>query len=147
MQDLIGPIMMFVGIGAVLYAAYTKLKVKQTLAWPSVIGTITSSTLFKKSENDSISGSANTFYGAKIVYKYTVGKRVLRGLKISAGGELNTSMPGRAEARLRKYPEGREVDVYYNPDSPARSCLERTDEISLFCAGVGALFIVVGLIL
>ena len=144
MQDLIGPIMMLVGIGAFLYAAYTKYKVMQTLSWPSVTGIITSSKLSIESESEVMSGSANTFYSAKIMYKYTVGTRALRGTKISAGGELNTSMPSGADARLRKYPEGSEVDVYYNPVNPAKSCLERTDEVSLFSAGIGTLFIVVG---
>ena len=147
MQDLVGSIMMLVGVGAVLYAAYIKLSIKKKLSWPSVTGIITSAKLSTKSESNVMSGSANSFYSAKIVYKYTVGKRAFGGSKISAGSELNTSMHGRADARLRKYPEGSEVDVYYNPVNPARSCLERTDEISLFCVGVGALFIVVGLLL
>jgi len=144
MQDLVGSIMMLVGIVAVLYAAYIKLSINKKLSWPSVTGIITSAKLSTESQSDVMGGSANTFYGAKIMYTYTVGKRVLRGSKISAGGELNTSMPGRAEARIRKYPEGSEVDVYYNPTNPTQACLELTDEISVFCAGIGALFFVVG---
>lgn len=64
--------------------------------------------------------------GAMMRYHYRVGAKDYEGDGFQIGGK---SRAGGliAKALIEKYPEGRAVDVYYDPADPARSTLERND--------------------
>lgn len=64
--------------------------------------------------------------GAVMRYRYRVGGKDYEGDGFQIGGK--TRAGGLiAKALIRKYPEGRDVDVYYDPADPARSALDRKD--------------------
>jgi hypothetical protein len=86
-------------------------------------------------------------YKAEIEYEYTVGSQTYTGDTICIGGELNTSFPKRAEERCQRYPVGSEVNVYYDPLDPERSCLEQKGEGSVLMYAASAAFIIFGLLL
>lgn len=67
--------------------------------------------------------------GAMLRYHYRVGAKDYEGDGFKIGGK---SRAGGliAKALLKEYPEGRDVDVYYDPANPARSSLEEKGSVT-----------------
>jgi Protein of unknown function (DUF3592) len=62
--------------------------------------------------------------GATMRYHYRVGAKDYEGDGFQIGGK-SRAVGLIAKALIKKYPEGRNVDVYYDPANPARSALEQ----------------------
>jgi hypothetical protein len=132
----------FLIIGIVTLYTFTR---EQKLAglsvyWPNTIGKIVSSEV---RTNDSGDGP---LYEADVIYQYSIddfeysSKRVSYGLWIFS----NT----RTEKIVNKYQAGKEVLVYYNPDSPKEAVLEPGTQSIIYVIIIVALFfILIGLYL
>ena len=146
MQEIIGSLFPFVGACAVVYGLIVpRWKVARTSSWASVTGVITKSKVGKSAGgSNAMFGSANTYYSATVKYKYQVGKRNYQNDRIHVGGSYASSIPSKADELAARYYEGAEVDVYFNPDNPSDSCLEKIEETSLFYMGIGVLLISFG---
>jgi hypothetical protein len=68
--------------------------------------------------------------GIVIRYRYRVGDKDYEGDGARIGGKSRT-MGLLAKALLKQYPQGREVDVYYDPADPATSSLEEKGKNTL----------------
>lgn len=88
-------------------------------------------------------------YSSSISYRYTVDGQEFVSSQISMAKKFDSyfsTLPGRGDAAyegswLAKYPVGKHVSVYYDPNDPANALLER-DEVwlaYLFFAVAGAL--------
>lgn len=119
-------------------------KVKRSQRWPSVQGEVVESEVRKESRIMANHTPLTTFH-ARIRYRYVVGGSAYESDTICLGGELNTSMMGRAEERCFQYPVGALVTVYYDPRDPRSSCLEKKGELTWFVYGIGLVFLVVGI--
>lgn len=135
------------GIGYMGWVFYKQRLVAKSQSWPSTPGTVTRSELGTSRGTSGPGRTPNRTFSARIEYRYMVGPKVYRNNTICIGGELNTSFRSRAESRLRQYPEGAEVPVFYDPANPARSCLERRGEIALFGYLIGSVFALIGLLI
>ncbi len=135
------------GIGYMCWVFYKQRLVAKSQSWPSVSGTITQADLGVDSNLTGPSMTPNRTYKASIGYRYMVGSRVYSGDTICIGGVLNTSFKSRAQDRLDRYREGATVSVYYNPDKPENSCLERHGEIALFGYLIGGGMALFGLLI
>lgn len=62
--------------------------------------------------------------GATMRYHYRVGGKDYEGDGFHIGGK-SRAVGLIAKALIKKYPEGRDVDVYYDPANPARTALEQ----------------------
>jgi len=146
MQEFIGSLFPFVGACAVVYGLVVpRWQVARTSSWPSVTGVITKSIVGKSAGGSNAAfGSANTYYSATVKYKYQVGKRNYHNGRIHAGGSYASSIPSKADELAARYYEGAEVDVYFNPDNPSDSCLEKIEETSLLYIGIGILLLSFG---
>ncbi|MFT5445609.1 MAG: hypothetical protein ACI9DC_000770 [Gammaproteobacteria bacterium] len=143
MQQLMGWVLMLAGASAFLYGLVVpRWPVARAASWPSVSGTVTHSLVLQSTETSFTSGTTNTMHGAQIKYQYQVGERRYRNDEVHVGGSLATSMPSYAQAQ--RYPQGADIDVFYNPDKPAQSCLEKSEQVSLLSMGIGVLFLIVG---
>ena len=114
-----------IGIGAL--AAYgairLRLKTAQAHKWPTVTGTIVASDV----ESTSARGPDEKpirVYSAAIRYTYTVGGHTYESDQIQLGGTSETSRSGPFERMVARYPEGKRVTVYYDPDDAATATLE-----------------------
>jgi len=90
--------------------------------WSVVEGKITVSKAGVSPTHPNFHDAADT--GAVIRYRYRVGDKDYEGDGAKVGGKSRT-MGLLAKALLKQYPEGRVVDVYYDPANPARSSLEQ----------------------
>ncbi len=136
---------MVAGIGAIVYGlVFIRMKVAKTLDWPGVAGTIISSSVEKGRVRG---GRAVNVFEPCVRYEYHINGRRYSNNVIKPCGSLSTSETGRAEAVVQKYQKDQkddEVMVFYNPDKPNDSCLEREEEVSLLYIGIGILFIIFG---
>ncbi|HGY91817.1 MAG TPA: DUF3592 domain-containing protein, partial [Planctomycetes bacterium] len=116
---------------------------QETASWAKTTGTI-----LKKGVLDSDRSGRHEFT-PRVTYTYDVGGRTHEGHVISR--ELAGRYPSRreAEAQIEAFEPGADVDVYYDPDSPSRSCLvpgDHGDGIAFMLTGAGivaiALFII-----
>ena len=145
MQQLMGAVLMLAGAGAFLYGLVVpRWRVARAASWPSVPGTVTHSSVVQSTETNFTAGTTNTMHDAQIKYQYQVKERRYRNDKVHVGGSLATSMPSYAQAQAQRYPQGADIDVFYNPDKPAQSCLEKSEQTSLLSMGIGVLFVIVG---
>lgn len=108
------------------------LRALATSTWVSTEGEITESELVQGyfGHNDRVA----------VDYRYVVSGSEHTGDRISHtivfGGFFNTAF-------LARYPEGARVAVYYDPDEPSRSVLERQVPLlywTVFAASIGAFF-------
>ena len=91
--------------------------------WPSTRGTITYSGVHKSIHTDS-NHRTKTTYIPKVAYRYQVKGRQYTGDRIEFGvGESGGSMKS-AQKIMGRYPSGKKVPVYYNPQDPKYGILE-----------------------
>lgn len=147
-EDILGVLLIAGGLWGIYQQRRREEKVRASQTWPFAKGKILSSEVESKwGRKPFTRGMAIPIYKAEIEYEYTVGSQTYTGDTICIGGELNTSFPKRAEERCQRYPVGSEVNVYYDPLDPERSCLEQKGEGSVLMYAAAAAFIIFGLLL
>jgi hypothetical protein len=122
---LFGFAFLFVGTSQ-LYAT------QESKTWPHTKGVITES-WWKSGHKSSC---------AVIKYKYSVGGQVFEGSNILPG--RNEFLPSEEKEKLRQYPTGANVDVFYDPLDPQNSCLEVgvINRLPFLLLGIGAFFLI-----
>jgi hypothetical protein len=116
---------MLIIVGAVVtsYGLVSALRLKRSAAWPRVEGRVV------RSEKRVEHTDAGRLEDADIAYEYAFGGRVYTSRVVKVGGDMLTSPskrpPSGADLLLAKYPVGRVVDVYVDPQHPKVACLER----------------------
>ncbi len=90
--------------------------------WPYVIGEITYSDM-----NTHIS-DGKKMYSVDIRYSYVIDDKMYEGAGVTvadnSGAVSSTSSKSSVQKTLKKYPEGKQVNVYYDPDFPESAVLE-----------------------
>lgn len=84
--------------------------------WPSTMGTVMMSRVERRSTSEGY-----TDYPV-VQYSYQVGGQSYQSYKLAPGPEVGGTGAGKVVAR---YPAGAQVMVFYNPQSPSDSVLER----------------------
>lgn len=133
--------MLLAPLGLILIAAVVKTwEVREASRWPKTTGKVVTSVAelreVRVSDSDREDGyrmEGRNF--ANVTYEYTVFGRKLRCNRISIGEDLGNS---EVAEKLRKYPAGSVVTVYYHPRHPERAVLERDMPKGLWgCLGIG----------
>lgn len=84
------------------------------VAWPHTRGTVLSATV-------QVNHTHRSRHEAPlVVYAYQVNGEMFQGHRVRTNGA-----PDNASATLARYPAGASVIVYYDPEDPANSALER----------------------
>lgn len=100
-----------------VFIGYNIWRQTQAKNWPTVAGEVT------RSEVESSTDSDGTTYRAEVSFRYEVNGQEHESdtWRFGAWGSSDSS-----EARdvVKRFPVGRTVDVYYNPDDPASAVLE-----------------------
>lgn len=100
------------------FILYTRRKVAQAANWPSTLGTVTNSRIQMRSNSE----GGSTSYPL-VEYAYQVMGQPHQGSKVMPGPDIGGSGAHKVVAR---YPAGAQVMVYFNPDKPSESLLERS---------------------
>jgi hypothetical protein len=92
--------------------------------WPIVRGKIVTSTVESYQERSAGSnGRTSTMYRPVVEFAYAVHGRSYQSKQIKLMTEISGSQ-GYAEKVAAKYPQGRDVDVHYDPADPGNAALE-----------------------
>ncbi len=128
--------------GILVAATFVKLReVRKASTWPKTIGKIVSSELV--STRRKVTGEATRSVNRPAVrYSYQANGQRFTGSRISIG-EIADNDP-RIPEILRLYAVGNSVAVYYQPDRPANSVLERDPPVGLHIiwAVVAGIFVI-----
>ncbi|WP_162459021.1 DUF3592 domain-containing protein [Desulfosarcina ovata] len=119
---------------------------RESGSWPTAQGTISASSVGKRTTRDSNHRTKTTYY-PKVGYHYQVEGRKYSSTRIAFGvGESGGSMKW-AQKIVNKYPVGKTVTVYYNPQDPPYGVLESgTTWRSIVLLLAGAVFFIVGVL-
>ena len=124
-----------VGVGGLGYAAYVMMKVRQAASWPTAEGLIT------RSEVVTVRSNRGAMYREQIEYSYTVHGQAHTGEGVGMGPKPSMSWRSWAENRAARYKVGTTVTVFFDPERPERSCLDRRAEGVWILVLVSAFFI------
>lgn len=137
---LIGALFLVLGSALFVGTAWLFTLARRSRQWASTQGLIISS---KVDSTFDTTGSNRMSHRLILTYRYTVDGRSLTGHRVQFGDSFWSSTRSRdlAERLGRKYPEGQEVAVYYDPARPERCTLTRNVEpkpyYSLFAIALG----------
>lgn len=114
-------------VGFLAWLAWLEVRKQHSIkkAWGKVKGTIVEAGIKDAMRNMPRTGCLAKMYSPSVKYRYRVGDREFTGTRITYDNDrtLWYSSPRWAASRGRKWKTGRPVDVYYQPDNPARACL------------------------
>src|ERR1051325_5474763 len=116
--------------------------------WPIAKGRVLAAHV--KAHRDVAGGSSSsggahmTLYKPVVQYEYTVDGKRYRGERITQSPGLDRGVPEFAEQIVRRYAEGSDVDVRYNPKRPNEAVLEpRVPRSWTFAVGIGVALLAV----
>ena len=125
---------------AILFTGFrTYQRSKQAANWTTVTGMVTTSKVINPMGNE------RKQY-ARIEYEYSVlgTSYVSNKINFAQLSGFNDTALGTAEEKVKKFPAGRSVTVYYDPQEPQRAVLEIGGNSGLLI--LGGLFIVSALL-
>lgn len=133
------------GIFLLAWGGYEMKRAYESRTWPDTQGTVTSSYIGKRSHRDS-NNSTSIVYTPKIRYQYQVEGKHYTCNRIGFGGESGGKR-SKAKKVVDKYPSGKKVTVYYNPQDPKIAVLKAGFSLgALFAFLAGIIFFGVGVI-
>lgn len=89
--------------------------------WPATAGTVSFSGV--RSDIEHVGNSRSTVYQARVEYRYEVGGQHYTGRQLGLTPEGRYDQRT-AEARAARYPQGKAVQVRYNPQEPGQAYVE-----------------------
>ena len=120
-------------LGCAVAAARKTITFRKAVHWPSVPGTIVESWTRYQAR-----GGGGSF---RIRYAFMVGHEITGSTPRLSGSWFWTTT--QMEKFVARYPVGREVEVFYDPENPRRNCLDREDRGGLLPLWVGAALAVI----
>jgi len=138
---VVGGVAVFFGSGQIKAA-------KQSADWPTVQGTVVSSEVQQERNTSRSNGKSRmkTTYHAEILYDYVANGTTYSANKVSFG-QVGGSSPAPARKIVNRYPKGKNVTVYYNPEKPETAVLEPGMSAAVyFLSGFGGIFLFFGLL-
>ena len=127
------------GVILLFFTIRTRQKSNASMSWPSTTGQISAATVRKNSSVDE-NGQVNISYSPIVEYDYWVNGQAYKGRRINFG---TTASPKKeaAQKEVDRFPFGRQVAVFYNPEKPGEAVLEKKVVTSKVGLIVGSVFL------
>ena len=140
---------MLIGLVFFLLGGYQLLQGLTTKDWPAAPGKILSSQV--QSGNRTSGGpvrsrkGSSKRYSVDVRYRYEVDGQEFEGDRLRFG---NVSYKSRSKAQkvMNRYPRGKEVEVFYDPENPQSSVLIKGIGLSWLAVGLGGVAFILGLV-
>lgn len=139
---LFGLIFGGVGLALLVWGMVSRRKAQASATWPSTTGSILQAEVRQERSVDD-EGSTSITYRPFVQYEYQVGGRTYQSSQLSFGGGVSGTQ-GWAQKALQPYTPGAPAAVYYNPAKPQEAVLERKAGGFGLLAGLGGLFLLIG---
>lgn len=146
----LAPLLFLVGgVAALAFGVRDLLAIRAASRWPSAEGVVESSevrTEIRETRRDNRTRRYRE-YSAAVVYRFTVDGVSIRGQRVRFGGFVSDT-PEAAERDVASYPAGSAVVVFYDPENPEDSVLERGVSAGAWILpGLGLAFLLAGLVM
>jgi hypothetical protein len=135
-----------IGIGMLVKLAKHYGKLQQSKNWLSTNGKIISSDLDAQISTDD-DGYQTTTYLAKVFFTYEVNGNSYESDRVNFDYGMRTSNVRKPQSLVEQYPTGSDVTVYYDPENPQQSVLEKRVNGTFTTILVSAVFIAIGVVL
>jgi hypothetical protein len=130
--EAIAALWIFVGLVALSSGGVQAIEASRMTGWPAAPGRVVTS----ESVTTAFRGRGLRYApAARIVYEYEAGGSAHTSERVGVETRPVEAESAEGQRRLRDYPVGAEVTVYYDPDDPAMAVLERGRPGSPFVAG------------
>ena len=142
------------GAAMLIGGIVTVFRASRSQRWPMTTGRVVSSKILQESSTstgNTMVTRSQYLYKPEVAFEYTVqGIKYLSNMVTFADFATNSSV--RADRIVSKYPEGKQVQVFYDPDDPQMAVLEQSTGpfVWVFFAGglvflvISSLFILIG---
>ena len=143
---LIRLIFLIIGVFGILFflvslpASIAELRTaNQALHWPTVKGEVVVSNIVSGS-----TGGKSLHVRANVRYRYTVKEKDYISGNIDSVGYAQAGIDINY---VKKYPKGKQVSIYYNPDNPAQAILEpqKIKKTGYSALLIGFIFLLIGI--
>jgi hypothetical protein len=135
------------GIGGIAAGIYFMRRAVAATKWTKIRGRVISSEVKRISTTDDLQDGDtihSVSYRPEVSYEYAVDGKTYQSHQIAILVSTSSN-EGIARAVVDKYPAGKEIDIYYNPDKPKDAVLEQSSPGSgWFFIGIGIFFIIIG---
>jgi hypothetical protein len=139
-------VFILIGVAVLWFGVAEFLKAKEAANWKSVDGVILQSEVksdIRETRENNRTRKYRVFW-AEIKFRYQIEGKELTGNRIRFG-EFESDSPESAEVDVMKFPVGKTVAIFFNPENPSESVLETEMQGGVFLLiGLGALFIGAG---
>lgn len=134
------------GLAVLVIGIAIERRARISRRWPSAKGVILSSKILKELSISSNSAQGHHTVGdhqykPEVAFEYTVFGMKYLSNKVSFA-DYSTNTTQHATEVTERYPEGKAVDVYYNPDNPEDAVLERKGGFGVLLLFLGGLFLI-----
>lgn len=141
---ILGVIFIILGLVFLIINNANRKKTQKALSWPVARGTVTHIEIKEHTSVDDEDGATSTTYEPVVEYTYQVMGQPYTSRRIAYGAsqfDKNT-----AHQKMVQYPQGKVVEVRYNPDKPAESVLETVVAGGKAFQIVGLIFLLIGVV-
>jgi hypothetical protein len=123
---------LFVSVGAVFFpfaafmaarGCWNEARARASVGWPTVAGRV------ERSQAEYGTSVFGGYWRLALAYRYAVGGRDYQGHRVQFGPQRFAGKDI-AERLARKFQEGAEVLVHYDPNDPVTAVLDTSDEIA-----------------
>jgi hypothetical protein len=150
----VGLVFLAIGVLIIRYSRKLRAEFAASLSWPGVSGHIISNEVLSHTESRDYGERDKVRYTAECTYEYYAGGSPQLGNRIRLTKTL-FSTHNAAQAVLKSYPPGAEVTVYFDPNAPQSSVLDRSKPkgvtlmfvFGLAFAGFGVVATLIGIVL
>lgn len=134
-------ILLVVGIILVVGNVRARKRADASQNWPNTTGRILLSETRTSQTRDDDGNLQAPAYFPYVEYDYILNGQVYKSHKLTFGSHETFTARATAASRLAPYPVGANVTLYYNPENPGDSVLERRAPKSKSGLVVGIIFI------
>lgn len=122
----LGGVFFLVGAGLGLFLGLPTISdAKASKSWPKVDGIVIESRVEMRRSSGGANGRNNgPTYKAIVVYDYKVDDQPHSCDRIWFGSDISTSNRGQMRDTVKQYPEGKTIQVYYDPENPSEAVLQ-----------------------
>lgn len=120
---LLGLVAAAMGGAILVWCWNTTSRIKASASWPAADGEVVRSAVVLDSSRIR-GGGYNVTYRADIHYRYVVNSKAYESNVFTFGVPHSFANRAEADAEVARLAVGRHVEVRYDPDDPATSCLQ-----------------------
>ena len=131
------------GMIFVVITLFNRRKAQKAQGWLVSSGTVTATDIRQHTSIDDDGSAGSTYFEPVVEYTYQVGEQTYTSRRIAFGANQFDS--GTARKKVDQYPQGKSIEVRYNPEKPEEAVLETTVAGGKVFLILGFVFIAIGL--